>query len=216
MYSNKWQRAAPLNSARQQLGVGVISGSLYAVGGSDGYTRLNSVERYDRDLDRWIYTKSLNTSRSGVGVGTLGDALYALGGYDGRTCLKTVERYDPQVDCWSCVASLNVTRSFPGVLCFYCLHLLVFMFCLSNFMFLLLIQGVAELGNSLFVIGGNDGTSFLNSCEQYDPLTNKWSYVPPMSRPRAGIGAAVVDGILYVAGMFGTTYIILTETVLLQ
>lgn len=62
--------------------------------------------------------------------------------------------------------------------------------------------GVAELGNSLFVIGGNDGTSFLNSCERYDPLTNKWSYVPPMSRPRAGIGAAVVDGILYVAGTF--------------
>jgi hypothetical protein len=61
--------------------------------------------------------------------------------------------------------------------------------------------GVAEVGNSLFVIGGNDGTSFLNSCEHYDPLTNKWSYVPPMSRPRAGIGAAVVDGILYVAGM---------------
>ena len=50
------------------------------------------------------------------------------------------------------------------------------------------------------MIGGNDGTSFLNSCERYNPLTNKWSYVPPMSRPRAGIGAAVVDGILYVAG----------------
>lgn len=174
-FSNKWQRAGALNSARQQLGVGVINGSLYAVGGSDGYSRLNSVERYERESDRWVYAKSLNTSRSGVGVGTLGDALYALGGYDGRTCLKTVERFDPQVDCWSCVASLNVTRSFPGV---------------------------AELGNNLFVIGGNDGTSFLNSCERYNPLTNKWSYVPPMSRPRAGIGAAVVDGILYVAGGF--------------
>ena len=69
------------------------------------------------------------------------------------------------------------------------------------FIFVMVILGVAELGNSLFVIGGNDGTSFLNSCEHYDPLTNRWSYVPPMSRPRAGIGAAVVDGILYVAGM---------------
>ena len=69
------------------------------------------------------------------------------------------------------------------------------------FIFVMVILGVAELGNSLFVIGGNDGTSFLNSCEHYDPLTNRWSYVPPMSRPRAGVGAAVVDGILYVAGM---------------
>ena len=70
----------------------------------------------------------------------------------------------------------------------------------------MVVAGVAELGNSLFVIGGNDGTSFLNSCEHYDPLTNKWSYVPPMSRPRAGIGAAVVDGILYVAGMSNIVY----------
>ena len=82
MFSNNWQRAGPLNTSRQQLGVGVINGSLYAVGGSNGCSRLNSVERYDRELDRWSYAKPLNTSRSGVGVGTLGDALYALGGYD--------------------------------------------------------------------------------------------------------------------------------------
>ena len=76
---------------------------------------------------------------------------------------------------------------------------LIYLFCRKTKFYIF--TGVAELGNSLFVIGGNDGTSFLNSCENYDPLTNKWSYVPPMSRPRAGIGAAVVDGILYVAGM---------------
>ena len=59
---------------------------------------------------------------------------------------------------------------------------------------------MVSLDNRLFVIGGNDGTTFLGSCECYDPLTGKWSYITPMSSPRAGVGCAVLDGILYVAG----------------
>ena len=109
-----WQQVASLNVPRQQLGVGSIGKRIFAVGGSDGYARLNTVECFNLETNGWVYTKSLNTSRSGVGVGVLGEALYALGGYDGRMCLKTVERYDPQVDSWSCVSPTNITRSFPG------------------------------------------------------------------------------------------------------
>lgn len=63
-----------------------------------------------------------------------------------------------------------------------------------------LLLGVAALNNRLFAIGGNDGTTFLDSCECFDPLTNRWSYITPMSSPRAGVGCAVLDEILYVAG----------------
>ena len=50
------------------------------------------------------------------------------------------------------------------------------------------------------MIGGNDGSAFLNSCEVYEPLSNKWSFSAPMNRPRAGLGADVLDGLLYVSG----------------
>ena len=103
-----------LNVPRQQLGTGSLGGCLYAVGGSDGYSRLSTVERFSPDANRWMYVKSLNTSRSGVGVGVLGETMYAMGGYDGGSCLKTVERYDPLVDVWSHVAPTNITRSFSG------------------------------------------------------------------------------------------------------
>ena len=123
LQSNVWQPAPLLNVPRQQLGTGSLGGWLYAVGGSDGYSRLSTVERYSPDSNRWMYVKSLNTSRSGVGVGVLGETMYAMGGYDGRSCLKTVERYDPLVDVWSHVAPTNVTRSFPGlyiyIVCIY-------------------------------------------------------------------------------------------------
>ena len=65
-----------------------------------------------------------------------------------------------------------------------------------------LFTGVAELGGRLVVIGGNDGAAFLNSVECYDPLTDKWTVLPPMSRPRAGIGVAALDGLLYAVGGF--------------
>ena len=115
LQSNIWQPAASLNVPRQQLGTGSLGGRLFAVGGSDGYSRLSTVECFSPEANRWMYAKSLNTSRSGVGVGVLGEAMYAMGGYDGRSCLKTVERYDPLVDIWSFVAPTNVTRSFPGM-----------------------------------------------------------------------------------------------------
>ena len=115
LQSNIWQPAASLNVPRQQLGTGSLGGRLFAVGGSDGYSRLSTVECFLPETNRWMYVKSLNTSRSGVGVGVLGEAMYAMGGYDGRSCLKTVERYDPLVDIWSFVAPTNVTRSFPGM-----------------------------------------------------------------------------------------------------
>ena len=115
LQSNIWQPAPSLNVPRQQLGTGSLGGCLFAVGGSDGYSRLSTVERLSPDTNRWMYVKSLNTSRSGVGVGVLGEAMYAMGGYDGRSCLKTVERYDPIVDVWSLVAATNITRSFPGM-----------------------------------------------------------------------------------------------------
>ncbi|VEL29707.1 unnamed protein product [Protopolystoma xenopodis] len=40
---------------------------LYAVGGYDGDRRLDSVERYDPEIDQWTCVASLNTARSGPG-----------------------------------------------------------------------------------------------------------------------------------------------------
>ena len=67
-------------------------------------------------------------------------------------------------------------------------------------LFKFLFLGVAPLNNLLYIIGGNDGSTFLDTCECYDPHTNKWCSITPMSIRRAGVGCAVLDGYLYVAG----------------
>lgn len=47
--------------------------------------------------------------------------------------------------------------------------------------------GVAVLEGMLYVAGGNDGTSCLNSVERYNPKTNTWEGVAPMNIRRSGV-----------------------------
>jgi len=43
--SGTWMQLSPMNTHRHGLGVAVLGGTLYAVGGHDGWSYLNTVER---------------------------------------------------------------------------------------------------------------------------------------------------------------------------
>ena len=49
------------------------------------------------------------------------------------------------------------------------------------------------------MIGNNYGDG-LSSVERYDPLTNSWTIVSPMSTPRVKHASAALDGKLYACG----------------
>lgn len=49
------------------------------------------------------------------------------------------------------------------------------------------------VGSHIYALGGTDGSSSMNSVEQYDPLLNKWIVVSPMSIRRSSVGAAVLE-----------------------
>lgn len=110
---------APTTSCRTSVGVAVLDGFLYAVGGQDGVQCLNHVERYDPKENKWSKVRTIavkliiqfnsihsivfwgkkkvapmTTRRLGVAVAVLGGYLYAIGGSDGQCPLNTVERYD--------------------------------------------------------------------------------------------------------------------------
>lgn len=48
--------------------------------------------------------------------------------------------------------------------------------------------GVAACGGFLYVVGGYDGQSRWNTAERYQPDTNTWHQLAPMSTPRSGLG----------------------------
>ncbi len=55
------------------LGVGVLEGPMYAVGGHDGWSYLNTVERWDPQAKQWSYVAPMSTPRSTAGVAILGN-----------------------------------------------------------------------------------------------------------------------------------------------
>ena len=60
-----------MSSRRSSVGVGVLGGLLYAVGGYDGASRhcLSSVECYNAVTKEWSLVCDMSTRRSGAGVG---------------------------------------------------------------------------------------------------------------------------------------------------
>lgn len=60
---NFWERCQPMRTARSRVGVAVINGLLYAIGGYDGQSRLSTVEVYNPETDSWTRVSSMNSQR---------------------------------------------------------------------------------------------------------------------------------------------------------
>lgn len=67
-------------------------------------------------------------------------------------------------------------------------------------MYCLFFLGVCALGNSIFVMGGYDGTNQLNTVERYDMETDTWSLAASMRHRRSALGGTALLGRIYVLG----------------
>ena len=60
---------------------------------------------------------------------------------------------------------------------------------------------MAALGGKIYAVGGiDDGDNYLSSAEAFDPQTNCWAAVAPMSTARCDLSVAVVGGKLHAVG----------------
>ncbi|KFO10564.1 Kelch-like 4 [Balearica regulorum gibbericeps] len=187
-----WTIMPPMSTHRHGLGVAMLEGPMYAVGGHDGWSYLNTVERWDPQARQWNYVASMSTPRSTVGVAALNSKLYAVGGRDGSSCLKSMESFDPHTNKWSLCASMSKRRG--GV-------------------------GVATYNGFLYAVGGHDAPasnhcSRLSDCvERYDPKTDAWTTVAPLSVPRDAVGICPLGDRLYAVGGYdGHTYLDTVES----
>ncbi|XP_060879023.1 ring canal kelch homolog isoform X2 [Metopolophium dirhodum] len=159
MKNREHRMIANMSTKRSNLGVGVLNGLLYAVGGSNNDSmQLKSVECYDPSLDTWTPVAEMSTCRSDVSVGGMDDVLYAIGGKNGDRCLSSVEAYEPSTGVWTSIANMHVARSGSSVF---------------------------TLDGLLYVVGGYDGKTVmlnneaepipLKTAEIYNPDTDTWS-----------------------------------------
>ncbi|XP_007102582.1 kelch-like protein 1 isoform X1 [Physeter macrocephalus] len=182
-----WTVLPPMSTHRHGLGVTVLEGPIYAVGGHDGWSYLNTVERWDPQSQQWTFVASMSISRSTVGVAALNGKLYSVGGRDGSSCLSSMEYYDPHTNKWNMCAPMCKRRG--GV-------------------------GVATCDGFLYAVGGHDAPAsnhcsrLLDYVERYDPKTDTWTMVAPLSMPRDAVGVCLLGDRLYAVGGYdGQTYL---------
>ncbi len=169
----------PAGTGRGAAIVGAIDGIIYVAGGLRGGAAVPDVSAYDPADDAWDDTVAdLPVPRDHGCGGVLGGALVVAGGRQadiGSTSDQTFA-LTPGAG-WTERAAMITGRG--GTAC-----------------------GVID--ERLIVVGGegnpDTASGVYPQAEAYDADDDAWTALPPMPRPRHGMGAAAWDGSLYVPG----------------
>lgn len=132
----------------------------------------------DSVAGRWERRAELPEPNSEMSVAAIDGRIFVVAGYpSSRVSVSTVQVYDPLTDRW------ELTTPLPRALN----HTVA-----------------ASVDGLLYVIGGQPEAGgagpFVNTVYAFDPRSATWSMRQPMPTARGGGGAAVVDGLIYVAG----------------
>ena len=182
---NSWTTKEPMSTARGGLGVAVVNGKIYAIGGSNNETQLGVTEEYNPVTDTWTAKASMPTPRSGFAIAVYQNKIYCIGGMTGDSenfvsgITGITEVYDPATDKWATKAPMPTPRA---DLC------------------------ASVVNGTIYCIGGKkywgveESYQELNVTEVYDPASNSWTKKSPMPIPVLGCTSAVLDGKIYVIG----------------
>ncbi|NXN54146.1 KLH18 protein, partial [Rynchops niger] len=218
--ANRWEKCQPMTTARSRVGVAVVNGLLYAIGGYDGQLRLSTVEVYNPEMDSWSKVESMNSKRSAMGTVVLDGQIYVCGGYDGNSSLNSVESYSPETNKWTVVTPMSSNRSAAGVTVFegriyvsgghdglqifnsveYYNHHTATWHPVASMLNKRCRHGAASLGSKMFVCGGYDGSGFLSIAEVYSSMADQWYLIVPMNTRRSRVSLVANCGRLYAVG----------------
>ena len=167
-----------MRRCRGRLGVAVLNGLLYVLGGFDSSVRLKSAEVFDPVLNSWKEIANMGHSRSAPACTAMDGKLYVCGGYNGEHCLSSCELYDPVLDKWEPMPYMMRARSAAAAICF---------------------------GGKLYITGGCDVVQFFNSVEVFDGKS--WSEITPMGINRCRHGSIVFQGQIWVVGGYNGRFL---------
>ncbi len=113
---DSWMSVTPMPTARSMLGVAVVDGKIYAIGGISGTQNiLGTNEVYDPETNTWSSKTPMPTHRCSFGIAVVQNKIYCIGG---ATTIKSDgyvtnvnEVYDPSTDTWENRTSMPNPRS---------------------------------------------------------------------------------------------------------
>lgn len=164
----------PLEMGRAAMAVAAVGLNVYAIGGETADGVVNTVTVYDTTTHSWHKAPTKPTAVAGTTAAVVFGEIYVPGGRaaSGQPT-DVVEVYSPTNEAWKTVRPLP--QPIAGGLT------------LSD-------------GAFLYLFGGWNGETYLDTVYQYDPATNNWRPLPAMDHARAFASGALVTGQLYVVG----------------
>jgi N-acetylneuraminic acid mutarotase len=161
---NSWTSKAPMNEARSSLGVAVVNGKIYAIGGSTqsgsmpnsipstvygfkGTMGVDTNEEYDPATDTWETKTPMPTARGWLTAGVVNGKIYLIGGEPNGTLNEV---YDPATDSWITKTPAPTALSWTWAS-----------------------SATSAVFNSKIYFVGGEGSGKLNQI--YDVETDKWS-----------------------------------------
>ncbi len=171
---------AAMPTARGGLGVAVVGGKIYAVGGlNDNNEPLSTVEEYNPTTNTWSSKRSMPTPRSGFATAVYQNKIYVIGGTVGNGYVGNNEVFDPQTNTWTTETSMPTPRADLG----------------AN-----------VVNDTIYLIGGkrySSSTPFYKETginEVYYPSNDSWSTKTALPTAVQGYGSAVIGNKIYVIG----------------
>ncbi|GAM27885.1 hypothetical protein SAMD00019534_110610 [Acytostelium subglobosum LB1] len=148
----RWKMTdSQLPTGKTSFSLAVIDEYLYVIGGYQGSTATDIVDRYHPRTNSWCQVAPMNTKRSEFASVVLDDMIYVIGG--GMPGASTAERYNPHSNTWSLISNPNSRCA---------------------------ISTGAVLDGRIYTIGSENEYEGLNVVLQFSPSSNEWKRVAPI------------------------------------
>ena len=177
--TEQWSNAQALPSVVTKGTAITVAGKIYLLGGQNGNgDKLNQVLEYNPDLNSWSQKANMQYARHGLKAVYFDGRIWVIGGRNIST-LDVVESFDIQSNSWRIENSLSSSRDWPAV-------------------------WVTEDG--IFVAGGDNSGTNLNSIEFYDRHSKQWILVGDLPSALRNSGATVVQNKVYLISGTDSTF----------
>ncbi len=173
--TNSWSNASPMLTPVASAATAVINGLLYVAGGATSdYRTVSTLQVYDPVANQWTSLASMPTGINGGGGAAINGNLYVLGGAQSSGVLP-VSIYNPSTNTWSQGVSTIPVPTWEG-------------------------PAVVVMNGFAYVIGGSNSSGLTNAVQAYNPISDTWTSLSPLDAARNMPAAAVVGGVIYIAG----------------
>jgi N-acetylneuraminic acid mutarotase len=181
---NSWTSKAPIHVARSDLGVGVVNGKIYAIGGKSKTGLVDTNEEYDPTTNTWTYKTPMPTPSNMFVTAVCQNKIYCLGA-------GINEVYNPQTNRWEIktplhilIARANVVNDKIYVIGGYPNYTTNEVYDPATDTWVSkapmpkagAVAASAVLDDKIYFFGGNHEGGFVSITEIYNPATDTWSF----------------------------------------